>query len=224
MDAIVKICGLKTPETMDAAADAGADMVGLMFFERSPRNVELSLAATLAERVRGHAEIVAVTVDAGDDAISEIVEVVRPDWLQLHGHETPERVVHIGSSFPVRLMKVFGVGEKGDLDGIDRYAKVCDAFLLDAKPPKGSDRPGGLGHTFDWSLLQNVQVPVPWLLSGGLTPENAGQALEATGAPGVDVSSGVESAPGEKDIGKIRAFVAAARSVGRREPMVGNAG
>jgi phosphoribosylanthranilate isomerase len=214
----IKICGLSTPETIDAALDAGADMVGLMFFRRSPRFVEMADAAELADRARGRVEIVAVVVDMDDAGISAIVERVRPDWLQLHGRETVERTDHIGKSFAPRVMKVVGVGSADDLATVDDYRGVADAILLDARPPKDADRPGGLGRTFDWTLLEGFSPNAPWMLSGGLTPANVAEAIQRTGAPGVDVSSGVETAPGRKDPDLIAAFIAAARSVADLSP------
>lgn len=213
MSLIVKICGLSTPETIDAAVDGGADMIGLMFFENSPRFVSLADAAELADRARGRADIVAVSVDMDDDGLKAIVEQVRPDWLQLHGRETVDRVAAIRGRFSQKVMKVLGIRDRADLDLADDYCDVANAILLDAKPPKGSDRPGGLGQVFDWTLLEDFRPAVPWMLSGGLTPANVGDALRVTGAPGVDVSSGVERAPGDKDPALISAFITAARSV-----------
>ncbi len=211
MSLIVKICGLSDQETLDAALDAGADMVGFVFFARSPRFVRLEPAAELADRARGRAEIVALTVDMDDAGLSAIVERVRPDWLQLHGGEAVERVAAIRKRFPQKVMKALGIRTTSDLPPADDYAAVVDRLLLDAKPPKDSDRPGGLGRAFDWSLLDGFASPVGWMLSGGLDPQNVAEAIRVTRAPGVDVSSGVERAPGEKAPDLIRAFVAAAR-------------
>ena len=219
MSLTVKICGLSSRETLDAAIDAGADMVGFVFFPRSPRFIDLAPARELADRARGRAEIVALTVDMDDAGLSAMVEEVRPDWLQLHGAETVDRVAAIKQRFPQKVMKAIGVRSAADLAPADAYGEVADRLLLDAKPPKGSDRPGGLGRTFDWDLLKGFAPSVAWMLSGGLDPQNVAEAIRITRAPGVDVSSGVERAPGEKDPELIGAFVAAARRAadGRRE-------
>lgn len=211
MSVLVKICGLSTPETLDVALEAGADMVGFMFFPASPRNVSLHAARELGSRVKGRAETVAVTVDADDAMLANIVDVLRPDLLQLHGKETPARVSAIHQRFAVPVMKVLPVETKADLAAIPPYTRVADRFLFDAKPPRDATRPGGLGKAFDWHLLEALDVPVPYLLSGGLDASNIAEALRITRAPGVDVSSGVESGPGVKDPAKIRAFIRAAR-------------
>jgi phosphoribosylanthranilate isomerase len=209
---IVKICGLSTPETLDAALAAGADMVGLVFFPRSPRYLALDQGRALAARVGGRAAVVALTVDMDDAGLGEIVDAVAPDWLQLHGRETPERVAAVRRRFGREVMKAVGVGTSADLAAVRAYAAVADAVLLDAKPPAGATRPGGLGATFDWSIAAGLDLDVPWLLSGGLRPGNVAEALRVTGASGVDVSSGVETAPGVKSPELIRAFIANARS------------
>jgi len=211
MELIVKICGLSNQATLAAALEAGADMVGLVFFPPSPRFVSVSAAAELAEEARGRAEITALTVDADDRILAEIARTVRPDWLQLHGKETPARVAEIGSRFGIRTMKAIGVSAAADLARANDYAVVADRLLLDAKAPKGAVLPGGNGAPFDWELLRGFRSPLPYMLSGGLTPRNVAEALAVTGAPGVDVSSGVETLPGQKDIGLIRAFVQNAR-------------
>jgi phosphoribosylanthranilate isomerase len=211
MSVIVKICGLKTPETIDAALDAGADMVGLVFFARSPRNIAVSDAAALTGRARGRAEIAALTVDADDAALDAIVTGLRPDWLQLHGHETPERVTAIRQRLGLRVMKALPIATRADLASVAGFAGVADRLLFDAQPPRDATRPGGLGTPFDWHLLEQLDPGIPFMLSGGLNPENVAEALRITHAPGVDVSSGVERAPGEKDPERIRAFVRAAR-------------
>ncbi len=209
---IVKICGLSTEPTLDAALAAGADMVGLVFFPKSPRFVGLREAEALAERARGTAEVVALTVDMDDAGLAEIVQAVRPDWIQLHGKETPERVSAIRSRFGVRTMKAIHVSERADLALAQSYAGIADRLLLDAKPPKGALLPGGNGAPFDWTILGGYHAPLPYLLSGGLAIVNVAEALRISGAPGVDVSSGVETAPGRKDPNLIRAFIAAART------------
>ncbi len=212
MPLIVKICGLKTAEALDAALDAGADMVGFVFFPRSPRNVALAEAAALAKRARGRAEVTVLTVDADDALLSDIVDAVRPDWLQLHGVEPTEAIAAMRKAFGLRIMKALPISTESDLARIDGYAAVADRLLFDAHPPKEATRPGGLGQPFDWHLLDGVRPRVPYLLSGGLDPNNVAQALAVTNAHGVDVSSGVERSVGEKDPDKIRAFVKAARA------------
>ena len=219
MDLTVKICGLSTGETLDAAIEAGGDLVGLVFFQKSPRFVEIGQAARLAGLARGRAGIVALTVDMDDSGISAIVEAVRPDWLQLHGNEPPERVAALKKRFRTKVMKAVGIGDATDLATdlatAKRYAAVADRLLLDAKPPRGAVLPGGNAAPFDWRLLEGFDPGLAYLLAGGLDVGNVGEALRITGAPGVDVSSGVESAPGRKDPDLIRAFIAAAR---RAEP------
>jgi phosphoribosylanthranilate isomerase len=211
MGLIVKICGLSSEETVDAALDAGADMIGFVLFPKSPRYVALARAAELASRARGRAEIVALTVDMDDGELASVAKALRPDWLQMHGSESVEAVEAAQSSLGVKVMKALSVSASADLERASRYAAAADRLLLDAKPPKGADRPGGHGRPFDWTLLRGFAAPVPYLLSGGLTPQNVEEAVRISGAPGVDVSSGVETAPGRKDPDLIRAFIAAAR-------------
>jgi phosphoribosylanthranilate isomerase len=207
----VKICGINEPRAMDAALDAGADLVGLVFFAASPRAVSLSNAAKLAARARGRALVVALTVDADDTLLSRIVTEVSPDILQLHGAETPARVAEIRKRFTRPLMKAIAVAEAADLLAVATYTAVADRLLFDARPPKDATRPGGHGRAFDWTLLSRVERNKPIMLSGGLTPENVADAIRLVRPDAVDVSSGVESAPGVKDASKIKAFVAAAR-------------
>jgi phosphoribosylanthranilate isomerase len=211
MSLIVKICGLSTEETLDAALAAGADMVGFNFFPKSPRFVRPSRAAELAARVADRAEIVAVSVDMDDAGLTEIVQTIRPDWLQLHGSENAERIAHVRKRFGRQVMKAIPIAERSDLDRALAFSRVADRLLLDAKPPKDAILPGGNGAPFDWTLLHGFDPDVPYLLSGGLAPGNVAEALRATGAPGVDVSSGVETAPGRKDPALIRTFIANAR-------------
>jgi len=208
----VKICGIKTAEAMAVALEAGADDVGLVFFPPSPRNVGLSDALQLADQARGHARIVALTVDADDALLADIAETIRPGLLQLHGSETPERVAQIRRRFGIPVMKAIKVATAADAAGALAFADATDLVLFDARPPKGADRPGGHGAVFDWHALDAVKEKVRYMLSGGLTPENVAEAIRATGAGAVDVSSGVETAPGEKDPARIRAFVAAVRA------------
>jgi phosphoribosylanthranilate isomerase len=209
---IIKICGLSTAPTLGAALDVGADMVGFVFFDKSPRHVTLDQAGALARLARGRAEIAALTVDASDEALSAIIADVAPDYLQLHGRETPERVAQIARRFGRPVIKAIGVSSANDLAGAVAYADVADRLLFDAKAPKDARLPGGNGVAFDWRLLAGLDLPRPYLLSGGLDAGNVAQAIAITGVRGVDVSSGVESAPGVKDAAKIEAFVAAARA------------
>ena len=209
----IKICGLSDEEGVDAALDAGADFVGFNFFPPSPRYVALDGAVRLAARARGRARVVAVVVDADDALLSAIATALRPDFLQLHGSETPQRVAAVRFLAGVPVVKALGISDRADLAAIDRYE--ADRFLLDAKPPRDASRPGGNATAFDWTLLDGFSCRRPWLLAGGLSAENVAAALAATGALGVDVSSGVESAPGRKDPALIHAFVRAVRAVGR---------
>jgi phosphoribosylanthranilate isomerase len=208
----VKICGLKTPEALDVALESGADMVGFVFFPPSPRNLGLEAARVLGARVKGRAGKVALTVDANDETIAGIVAALKPDMLQLHGSETPDRVVAVRTRFGLPLMKALPIAERKDLSPIRLYANVADRLLFDARAPKEATRPGGLGTPFDWSLLAGIDTSIPFMLSGGLDAGNVAEALRITRAPGVDVSSGVERKPGEKDPDKIRAFIRAARA------------
>jgi len=207
----VKICGLATSEALDAALDAGADMVGFVFFPPSPRHLAFAAARTMGARVGGRAEKVALTVDADDALLEGIVEALRPDVLQLHGHESPARVASLKKRFGRPVMKAIAVAAADDLAIVDAYAGIADRLLFDARAPREATRPGGLGNAFDWRLLEDIRPGVPFLLSGGLDAANVAEALRITHAPGVDVSSGVERAPGDKDPDKIRAFVRAAR-------------
>lgn len=210
----IKICGLSTPETVAAALDGGASHVGFIFFPKSPRNVSPRTAAALRQAAEGRAKAVAVTVDAGDDLLDDIVSTMKPDMLQLHGKETPERVAAVRKRYNLPVMKALSVAAPSDLLPIQDYSGVADKMLLDAKAPKGSELPGGNGVSFDWSLLAALDPKLDYMLSGGLNADNVREALRIANPPGLDVSSGVESAPGVKDPVLIRAFfeaVAAAR-------------
>ncbi len=218
MTPVVKICGLSTALTLDAALEAGADMVGFVFFPKSPRHLDLGKARALGRQVEGHAKIVALSVDADDETLKRIVDALSPDLMQLHGAETPQRVKRIGELCALPTMKAIGVAAPADLAQAQAYESVADYLLIDAKPPKDAALPGGNGRPFDWRLTRDFHGVRPWLLSGGLDPENVAAAIAASGAQGVDVSSGVESAPGVKDERKIRAFVAAARRAFARAP------
>jgi phosphoribosylanthranilate isomerase len=213
MPLLVKICGLKTPEALDTALEFGADLVGFVFFGPSPRHLGLPAARALGERVKGRAGKVALTVDADNETLGAIVKALKPDMLQLHGSEPPERVAAVRARFGVPVMKALPVAERRDLAPIGIYAKVADWLIFDARAPQDATRPGGLGQPFDWTLLKGIDASVPFMLSGGLDAGNVAEALRITRAPGVDVSSGVERAPGEKDPDKIRAFIRAARVV-----------
>ncbi|MDP2733926.1 MAG: phosphoribosylanthranilate isomerase [Hoeflea sp.] len=211
----IKICGLSTREAVDRAADLGADMAGFIFFEKSPRHVAVETAAALAERARARGlKTVAVTVDMDDAGLKEIVSAVKPDWLQLHGGETPERVAELKARFGLPVMKALAIRTASDLDRIAPYMGIADRFLFDAKPPEGSDLPGGNGVSFDWRLLASLDGAANYMLSGGLTKDNVGTALAISHAPGIDVSSGVESAPGVKDLAMMDSFVRAVRDAG----------
>ena len=208
----IKICGLKTPEALDVALESGADLVGFVFFAPSPRHLALAAARTLGERVKARAGKVALTVDADDETLRGVVEALKPDMLQLHGKETPERVTALRARFGLPVMKAVPIAERKDLARIDVYKKVADRLIFDARAPQDATRPGGLGTPFDWTLLKGIDPGIPYMLSGGLDAGNVVEALRITRAPGVDVSSGVERASGEKDPDKIRAFIRAARA------------
>jgi len=209
----VKICGLSTPETLEAALDAGADLVGFVRFPKSPRHVSLDLGRDLSRQARGRALRVVLLVDADDAAIADAVEALDPDLLQLHGRESPERAAAIRSRFGRPVLKAIGIADASDLAALGPYAGGVDHLLLDAKPPRTSGAlPGGNGLSFDWRLLNGLDPGLSFMLSGGLNPGNVAEAVRLTGSRAVDVSSGVESGPGVKDPGKIEAFVKAARA------------
>jgi phosphoribosylanthranilate isomerase len=211
MSIAVKICGLSTPETIEAALAAGADMLGFVRFEKSPRHLSLETARRLGGQVGGRARKVLLTVDADDTALATAVEALAPDILQLHGNETPQRIGALKARFGLPVMKAIAIGKAADLAQIAIYEEIADLLLLDSRAAD-SVLPGGTGTAFDWTLLKGLTLTKPWLLAGGLTAENVRAALTLTRAPGVDVSSGVERAPGVKDIAKIAAFIAAARA------------
>ena len=212
MSLIVKICGLSTPETLDVALQAGADMVGFVFFPASPRHISLETARELGRQAKGRALKVALTVDADDATLANIVETLRPDMLQLHGGESVARLRDIKQSFGLPVMKAIPVASSADLAGLPGYAAVADRILFDARAPKGATRPGGLGAVFDWHLLENLDLKLPFMVSGGLNAGNVADAVRITRAGGVDVSSSVERAPGVKDPELIQAFIRAARA------------
>jgi len=208
----VKICGLTRRQDVDAAVAAGAAYIGFVFFPKSPRNVDLDTARDLAAGVPPGICKVALTVDATDADLDRLLGRVPIDMLQLHGAETPERVAALRARSGLPVMKALGVAEAADLPKIDAYAAVADQLLIDAKPPKEAVLPGGNGIAFDWRLIAGRRWPLPWMLAGGLTPQNVSEALRLTGARQIDVSSGVEAAPGAKDPARIRDFLAAVRS------------
>ncbi|WP_019955440.1 phosphoribosylanthranilate isomerase [Yoonia vestfoldensis] len=207
----VKICGLRDAAMLDAAVQAGATYVGLVFFEKSPRNVTLAQAAALAAAVPAGVAKVALVVNADNAQLDALLAQVPVDILQLHGAETPARVTEVKARYGLPMMKAVGVAGPDDLAALETYAQVADQLLVDAKPPVDADLPGGNGLAFDWRLIAGRRWPVPWMLAGGLTPANVAEAVTLTGARQVDVSSGVESAPGVKDAALIAAFCAALR-------------
>ena len=212
MSLLVKICGLSTRETLDVALGAGADMVGFVFFPPSPRHLGLETARELGRQAKGRAAKVALTVDADDATLSNIVETLQPDLLQLHGKETTARLRDIKAKFGLPVMKVIAVETSTDLAVLPGFAGVADRILFDARPPKGATRPGGLGAVFDWQLLSKLELKLPYMVSGGLNPDNVAEAVRVTRAGGVDVSSGVERSPGHKDPEMILNFIRAARA------------
>ena len=212
MSLIVKICGLSTRETLDVALDSGADMVGFVFFPPSPRHLALESARDLGQAVKRRAAKVALTVDADDATLAAIVEALQPDLLQLHGNETAARLRDIRQKFALPVMKALAVETSADLAALPGYAGVADRILFDARAPQEATRPGGLGAVFDWHILENLDLAVPFMVSGGLHAGNVAEAVRVTRAGGVDVSSGVERTPGRKDPEMIRAFIRAARA------------
>lgn len=210
-DIRVKICGLRTVADVAAAAAAGAAYAGFVFFAKSPRHLTIAQARELAIAAPVGLAKVALVVDADDAALDAIIEAVPLDMLQLHGHETPDRVAEVRARYGLPVMKAVGVADEGDLAAVFEYSTVADQLLIDAKPPKGATLPGGNGLSFDWRLVAQRRWLRPWMLAGGLTPDNVAEAIRLTNARQVDVSSGVESAPGVKDAARMADFVAAAR-------------
>jgi phosphoribosylanthranilate isomerase len=208
---VIKICGIKSEAILDAAIEAGADMVGFMHFPRSPRHLELDPIGELISLARGRVETCVVLVNPDNTLVAQVA-ALGPDWIQLHGPETPHRVEAIREEAGIAIMKVCSIGGPEDVAHVTDYADIADRILLDTKPPKGADRPGGLGEPFDWTLLKALDPSLGFMLSGGLTPETVAAAIKAVRPMGVDVSSGVEKAPGVKDAGLIRAFIEKARA------------
>jgi phosphoribosylanthranilate isomerase len=219
----IKICGLSTPKTLEAALVAGVELVGFVFFPKSPRHLTFETAAALGEQANGRSVKVALSVDADDALLDTMIAKLKPNLLQFHGSETPSRVAEVKARYGLPVMKALGISGPSDLAAISAYDGVADRILFDAKPPKGADLPGGNGLAFDWDLLAGVKLQAPFMLSGGLDATNVAEATRRTQAPAVDVSSGVESAPGLKDPTKIAAFVAALRGAKSTE-MLGSAG
>ncbi|MDQ6702196.1 MAG: phosphoribosylanthranilate isomerase [Pseudomonadota bacterium] len=215
MSVIVKICGITTQAGLDAALACGADMAGFVLFDKSPRHVSLELAANLGRRAASRTCKVCVTVDAGDASLAAAIKALDPELLQLHGSETPERVASVRARFGLPVMKAIGIFEPADLALVPLF-DAADFLLFDAKPPRATGRPGGNGASFDWRLLGGIETKKPWLLAGGLDAGNVADALAQTHAPGVDVSSGVEGAPGVKDRNKIAAFIAEVRGAAEK--------
>ncbi len=211
-DIRVKICGLRTVADVAAVAAAGAAYAGLVFFPKSPRHLTIEQARELALAAPVGLAKVALVVDADDATLDAITEAMPLDMLQLHGHETPDRVAEIRARYGLPVMKAVGVADEGDLAAVLEYSLVADQILVDAKPPKNADLPGGNGLAFDWRLVAQRRWLRPWMLAGGLTPENVAEAIRLTNARQVDVSSGVELSPGVKDAAKIAGFVAATRA------------
>ncbi|WP_043624299.1 phosphoribosylanthranilate isomerase [Ensifer sp. ZNC0028] len=218
----VKICGLKTAEAAERAVALGASHVGFIFFPKSPRNIEPDDAGRIADRIRGQAKIVAVTVNADNDELDEIVSALNPDILQLHGSEDADRLLTVKAIYGLPVMKAFSVREASDLQKIDAYIGIADRFLFDAKPPKGSELPGGNGVSFDWKLLDALDGSVDYMLSGGLNADNIGEAMAQTSARAIDISSGVESAPGVKDLKLMESFFNAVRQAEAGMPRSGS--
>jgi phosphoribosylanthranilate isomerase len=207
---IIKICGIKTPALLEAAIESGADMVGFMHFERSPRYVDLETLQELISVARGRIETCVVLVNPDNSTVMEVA-ALSPDWIQLHGPETPHRVEAIRDEAGIAILKAVSIGSAEDVAGVAAFAEVADRLLLDAKAPKGADRSGGNGVTFDWTLLKALDPELGFMLSGGLTPDTVGDAIRQVRPMGVDVSSGVETAPGVKSAELIRSFTAKAR-------------
>lgn len=209
----IKICGINTPQALDAAVAARADYIGLVFFAKSPRNVSLRDAAVLGERAAGRSKVVGLFVGANDATVAEAVSAARLDVIQLHGKETPQRAAQLRAQFGLPVWKALSVASRDDVVNAQAYTAAADLILFDAKAPKGANLPGGLGLVFDWDLLGAYRGETPWGLAGGLSPDNVADAVRRTGAMLVDVSSGVESAPGVKDADRIRTFCFNARNL-----------
>ena len=209
---LIKICGINSPDALDAALAAHADFIGLVFFAKSPRHLDPAQAAALAARAAGRVTVVGLMVDPTPDYLAQVLSTVALDVIQMHGRETPEQVAATAARHGVPVWKALGVKARADLAAADRFAGAAARVLFDAKPPEGADLPGGNGLRIDWAVLKGVRPALPWMLAGGLDPDNVAEAIAITGAPAVDVSSGVESAPGVKDPARIHAFCQAVRA------------
>ena len=209
---LIKICGINSPDALDAALAAHADFIGLVFFAKSPRHLDPAQAAALAARAAGRVTVVGLMVDPTPDYLAQVLSTVALDVIQMHGRETPEQVAATAARHGVPVWKALGVKTRADLAAADRLAGAAARVLFDAKPPEGADLPGGNGLRIDWAVLKGVRPALPWMLAGGLDPDNVAEAIAITGAPAVDVSSGVESAPGVKDPARIHAFCQAVRA------------
>ena len=216
----IKICGLREAGALDAALEAGADYVGLVFFKPSPRHVDFTEGAGFARRAHGNAKVVALVVDPGEDDLTEITSNIRPDVVQFHGNETPEFIDAFRARFVGEVWKAVPVEEAADVEAARAYVPIVDRILFDARPPREATRPGGNGAAFDWTILSGLDLGKPFVLSGGLNPDNVVEAVRIAGPSVVDVSSGVETAPGVKDPAKIRAFIHALRGGGGRQGKV----
>jgi phosphoribosylanthranilate isomerase len=216
----IKICGLREAETLDAALEAGADYIGLVFFKPSPRNIAVAEATVLADRARGRARVVALVVDPAEAALAEIAATVRPDVVQFHGSESPDFIAAFRTGFSGEVWKAVLVESAADVEAARAYSSAVDRILFDARPPREATRPGGNGESFDWTILSGLDLGKPFVLSGGLNPDNVVEAVQIAGPGVVDVSSGVERATGIKDPAKIRAFVDAVRGAGGRQGKV----
>ena len=212
MGILIKICGINSADAADAAARAGADFAGLVFHRNSTRNLSLEQATTLASRLRGKLRLAVLLSDPSDEALAAAVSAVKPDYIQLHGTESPDRVAAIRTRFALGIIKVIAVADVSDLAAANKYETCADMLLFDAKAPSGATREGGHGSAFDWQILSGRSFARPWLLAGGLNPENVVRAIRSSDAPGVDVSTGVETSPGHKSTELIAQFVANARS------------
>ena len=208
----VKICGITSPEAVNAAVQAGAAYGGLVFHPKSPRNLDVARAARLAAQMRGKLKVVTLLADPSDEQLATVVKAVAPDFLQLHGAESARRTAYVRGKFNIPVIKALPVAEAADLAAAAEYESIVDMLMFDAKAPKGAERPGGHGAAFDWKLLAGKTFAKPWFLAGGLDPDNVARAIALSGTKFVDVSSGVESAPGVKDPARIHSFINATKS------------
>lgn len=202
-----KICGIKSLEIAEELVNSGAEFIGFIFFEKSPRHINLNQYKNIASKITGSIKIVTVLVNPSDDQIQQIIDNHKPDFIQLHGKESPERVKEIKEKFDIAIIKALAVSNKKDIEQAEIYSDICEYILFDAKPPKGSDLPGGNNISFDWSILSEAKLGYKWFLSGGLNVENIEQAINSSNAKYIDISSGVEIEKGEKDLSKVNKFL-----------------